>query len=264
MATNGGALATALHAQKLLGRSPAGAIATLAGLPVALTGLHRHLGAAALGAILNNVYGGRISALDTAVILCDMGHGPAEVATALRQAFPALAAMEAGGVLLDPRLYPGTTRTDMVATLAGAGYDLDAVALAATLLFPVTVAIRARQGWQSTGATIDARYMTTVACRNGTWTLDAGARECDGAGHAALVAGPTCPLPGAPQGALIGRAGAGIFLVGNVTTVPAGLAGPLELGINSDETSPHGAGPARHGGRLLVRISTKIPARSDT
>jgi hypothetical protein len=265
MGTNASALATALQAQKLLGRSPAGAIATLAGLPVALTGLHQaQLGAAALGAMLNNVYAGKISPLDTAVILCDMGYCLADVAAALSQACPALTALDTAAILLDRQVYPRTTRTDMVAALDGAGYHVGAVALAATLLFPLTVAVQARNGWQATGATIDGKHMTTIACQGGNWTIDLAPGGCDGGGYPALVAGPACPLPGAPRGALVGRIGTSKFLVGNVTTVPAGLAGPLELGINNDAMTPDGAGPAGRGGRLLVRVSVKIPVRSST
>jgi hypothetical protein len=265
MATNTGALATALHAQKLLGRSPARAIATLAGLPVSLTGLHQQkLGAAALGAMLNNVYAGKISPLDTAVILCDMGYSLDDVALALRQACPALAAHDAGAILLDRQVHPGASRADLTAALDRAGYEMGAVALAAMLLLPVTVSIQARNGWQATGATIDAQHLTTIACQSGHWTIAAAPEGCDGAGYPATVAGPDCPLPGAPKGALIGRVGVINFLVGNVTTVPAGLAGPLELGINNDAPTPDGGCAAGHGGRLLVRVSTKIPARSST
>jgi hypothetical protein len=265
MSTDAEALATALHAQRLLGRTPARAMATLAALPSSLTGLNqKKLGAAALGAMLNNVYAGRISPLDTAAILCDLGYAMADVALALRQACPALAALDTGTILLDPHIYPATSRTDLLAALDGAGYDVLATAVAATILFPLVVTVHARGGWQSAGTVVDARHMTTIACQSGDWSVDAAAGGCDGGGYAALIAGARSPLPGAPKGALVGRVGAYTFLVGSVTTVPDGLSGPLELCINNDVEASHNAGPVGHGGRLLVRVSTKIPARSST
>ena len=262
MSTDTEALATALHAQRLLGRTPARAMATLAALPKALTGLNRsHVCAATLGAMLNHVYAGDISARDTAVILRDTGYALGDVAMALREAWPTLSALDAGVILLDPRMGPGPARADMVAALDHAGYLPRAIALAARILFPVTVTVRARDGWQSTGVTVDAQQTTTVACQGGSWTVDPAQGGCDGAGYAAWSAGPTCPLPAAPTGSLVGRIGSAHFLVGNVTTVPAGLEGMLELCINDDAA---GAGLAGKGGRLMVRISTKIPVRSST
>lgn len=265
MSTDAEALATALHAQLLLGRTPARAMATLATLPKSLTGLNQtQLGASALGAMLNNVYAGKISPLDTADILCDMGYPLADIAVALRQACPALSALETGAILLDQQIYPATGRGDLATALDGAGYDARATRQAATILYPVTVTIQARGGWQSAGITVDPNYTTTIACQSGNWTIDADAGGCDGAGYAALIAGPACPVPGAAKGALVGRVDSTNFLIGDVTTVPAGLTGPLELCINNDAAAENGAGQAGNGGRLLVRVSTKIHFRSNT
>jgi hypothetical protein len=262
MSTDTEALATALHAQRLLGRTPARAMATLAALPKSLTGLNRaHVCAATLGAMLNRVYAGDISARDTAVILRDTGYALGDVALALRAAWPAMAALDTGIILLDPRMGPGPARADLVAALAHAGYQPRAIALAARILFPVTVTVRARDGWQSTGIIVDAQQTTTIACQGGSWTVDPAHGGCDGAGYPAWSAGPACPLPAAPTGSLVGRIGATHFLVGNVTTVPAGLEGSLELCINDNAATPDLAGK---GGRLMVRISMKIPVKSDT
>jgi hypothetical protein len=258
MSTDAEALATALHAQRLLGRTPARAMATLAALPRSLTGLNQQqLSAAALGAMLSNVYAGKISPVDTAEILCDMGYALTDVAMALRQACPELTALETGSILIDQKILPCTSRLELVGALERAGHDAASSTLAATILFPVTVTVQARDGWQATGVIVDARYMTTIACRGGNWTIDGEPGGCDGAGYAARIAGPACPLPGVPEGALVGRAGATNFLVGHVTTVPAGLHGALELCINTEADGGH-------GGRLLVRVSTKIPARTAT
>ena len=51
----------------------------------------------------------------------------------------------------------------------------------------------------------------------------------DGDGTAA---GPTALLPGAPHGSLVGKIGEEPFFIGAEREVPAGLSGPLSLGLN--------------------------------
>jgi hypothetical protein len=59
---------------------------------------------------------------------------------------------------------------------------------------------------------------------------------------------------GAPMGALVGRVGSQVFLVGMGTTVPATASGVLELCINDDLNHIYGSGLADNIGGVFVSI----------
>jgi hypothetical protein len=63
-------------------------------------------------------------------------------------------------------------------------------------------------------------------------------------------------LPGAAEGALIGRVGNGgkPFLVGDLAQVPGDQQGELQLCINDDLTGQHGSGLKDNTGALTIRV----------
>ena len=77
-----------------------------------------------------------------------------------------------------------------------------------------------------------------------------------GDGHAGLIAKPGYTLPGANEGALIGRIGSNgaPFLIGAQGQLPHGQKGELQLCINDDLDGRYGAGLSDNQGSLSVEV----------
>ena len=111
-----------------------------------------------------------------------------------------------------------------------------AVAAPAPAAAPRTgIAVRAAQGWTSTGLTVRKGEMLTFAT-TGQVRLSADAKDV--AGAAGSMTGryaADAPLPRSLAGALIGRIGNGQpFGIGNQTSIQAPADGLLYLGVNDD------------------------------
>lgn len=78
----------------------------------------------------------------------------------------------------------------------------------------------------------------------------------DGRGNPVYIAKSGYTLPGASEGALIGRVGsAGTpFLIGDLAQIPAGQQGELQLCINDDLDGRYGVGLKDNQGALTVRV----------
>jgi hypothetical protein len=66
-------------------------------------------------------------------------------------------------------------------------------------------------------------------------------------------------MPNENEGALIGKIGQTVFLIGMGATTPAGLSGNLELCINDDLTGEYGAGLADNIGSIVMQITVGLP-----
>jgi hypothetical protein len=101
---------------------------------------------------------------------------------------------------------------------------------------------------------VNGQSWQLAVCRSGQWTANPATGMVGGDGHAGLIAKPGYTLPGANEGALIGRIGSNgaPFLVGAQGQLPRGQKGELQLCINDDLDGRYGAS-LRSCGSGLVR-----------
>lgn len=126
--------------------------------------------------------------------------------------------------------------------------------------------IIANKKWQSTGIQIIPSTQATISYTDGTWTAnphDNGGQCYNAAGNPRFIpAKEGYTMPGADEGALIGKVGETVFLIGNGATTPAGLSGLLELCINDDLNGTYGAGFTDNEGSINVAIAVGYSAVS--
>ncbi|WP_370978303.1 flavin monoamine oxidase family protein [Agaribacterium sp. ZY112] len=123
--------------------------------------------------------------------------------------------------------------------------------------WPVTVF--ADVAWQKTGVSIPAGATAQVFYISGEWTdnpnENGGALYGPTGTPLETPAQPGYTLPGANEGALVGRVNGGdAFLIGDGTTLPAGLSGELELCINDDLLGQYGAGLTDNQGSIMMQV----------
>lgn len=139
------------------------------------------------------------------------------------------------------------------------GQTTQAAMPALFLVAPVTV--QANIAWQNTGIVLSAGNKATITYASGLWTANPennGGKLYNAAGNPTYIkAKPGYALPGQNEGALVGRVGSTVFLVGMGATVPAGLTGQLQLCINDDLYGEYGAGLTDNIGAIVVTIDVK-------
>ncbi len=215
----------------------------------------------------------RIGASDLSLALAATfagGLSPAELAGIIHEQYPNLPAVEVARAVQAG--LPSTSKADMYAALTGCGFSAgDAQAAVDTLYpappaptptppVPVNVTVRANQPWQASGVTLLSGQKAAIAVTGGSWTASPQAGMC-GAGGSRFVAKPGYTLPGAREGALIGRVGSNPpFLVGPAANAPDGQAGMLSLCINDDLERRYGSGLADNRGELNVTVTLTGPA----
>ncbi|WP_343744315.1 hypothetical protein [Chitinophaga sp.] len=125
------------------------------------------------------------------------------------------------------------------------------------MVSPVTV--QANIAWQNTGVVLTAANKATIKYASGLWTAnpqDNGGQLYNAAGNPVFIAAKQgYTMPGQDEGALIGRVGNTVFLVGMSATVPSGLSGEIQLCINDDLNGLYGAGLTDNIGSVTVSIS---------
>ncbi len=119
--------------------------------------------------------------------------------------------------------------------------------------------IQANIKWQNTGVIIPSGTTVNIAYQSGLWTAnpdDNNGQLYNANGNPYFIAGQAgYTMPGQNEGALIGKVGDTVFLVGMGATVPANLQGELQLCINDDLNAIYGAGFADNIGSISVKIT---------
>jgi hypothetical protein len=221
------------------GISPFGALEAAFGLPGEM------IGANDLSQVLVEVFGGGLTA--------------GELASILHARFPDLPALGLARAVLAG--LPNTSKTDIDNALTGCGIPASDALGAVNILYPATVTIQANQAWQATGVTVTGQQSTTLTCEGGSWTANPANGMCGANGDPGFVAKDGYTLPGAAEGAVIGRIGANPpFLVGALITKPPGQSGMLSLCINDDLNGRYGAGLTDNTGALTFTITTAAPS----
>ncbi|WP_428231402.1 hypothetical protein [Flavobacterium sp.] len=113
--------------------------------------------------------------------------------------------------------------------------------------------------WLDTGIRINASTSATISYFDGLWTANPNINNgklYNAAGNPTYInAKPGYTMPNQNEGALIGRVGQTVFLIGMGAKTPAGLVGKLELCINDDLTGEYGAGLTDNKGFINVKIA---------
>ena len=121
---------------------------------------------------------------------------------------------------------------------------------------PITV--QADLAWQNSGVQVKSNETATITYKSGLWTANPNENNgqlYDAHGNPTFIAAkPGYTMPAENEGALIGRIGETIFLVGNQATTTAGLSGEIQLCINDDLNGEYGAGLTDNIGSVSVQI----------
>jgi len=119
-----------------------------------------------------------------------------------------------------------------------------------------TFVVQSKQVWPSTNYSVKAGDRIVVTWLSGEWSANpAWGILVNGNGNPSFPSAKTgYAMPGQPEGALVGKVGNSVFLVGNTAVVPANLAGTLYLAINDDVNGIYGAGYTDNIGALKVMI----------
>ncbi len=141
--------------------------------------------------------------------------------------------------------------------VTNAGQSAETALPAMLVITPVTV--EANIAWQNTGINISADETGTISYLDGLWTAnpnDNGGKLYNAAGNPTYInAKPGYTLPNVNEGALIGKVGSNVFLIGEKASIPAGVSGVIELCINDDLTGEYGAGLTDNQGSITVTIN---------
>ncbi len=127
------------------------------------------------------------------------------------------------------------------------------------LLNVAPIEVIANVKWQKTGVNIQTGTQVTITYKSGLWTANPNVNGGDlynAAGNPAFIPAKSgYTMPGADEGAMIGRVGSSVFLVGMGVTVPTSLSGELELCINDDLNGIYGVGFADNQGAIIMEVS---------
>lgn len=157
--------------------------------------------------------------------------------------------------LVGDGVFPSTGTSNPSLTIAA--LSIQAGDTLANDLKAATVQVQANQPWQGTGVQINGPSPRLVRYVSGLWFASPAGGRVDGNGSPGLIAKPGYTLPGASEGALIGRIGSSgqPFLIGDLAQIPAGQQGELQLCINDDLEGRYGVGLADNQGALTVQVT---------
>lgn len=139
------------------------------------------------------------------------------------------------------------------------GQRLNSAMPALFLVTPVTV--QADIAWQNTGVVISESNTVNINYVSGLWTAnpqDNGGELYNAYGNPTFITAKSgYTMPGQNEGALIGKVGNTVFLIGMGATLPQNLSGEIQLCINDDLNGEYGAGLTDNLGAIVVSIDVK-------
>ncbi|MEN2398015.1 GMC family oxidoreductase [Pseudomonas halotolerans] len=156
--------------------------------------------------------------------------------------------------LVGDGVFPSTGTSNPSLTIAALSFQ--AGDTLANDLRAVTMQVQSNVAWQGTGVQINELVPRVVRYVSGLWCASPQGGNVDGKGGSRHIDYSSYALPGAAEGALIGRVGNGgkPFLVGDLAQVPGDQQGELQLCINDDLTGQHGSGLKDNTGALTIRV----------
>ncbi|MCQ6259775.1 GMC family oxidoreductase [Pseudomonas sp. Q11] len=156
--------------------------------------------------------------------------------------------------LVGDGVFPSTGTSNPSLTIAALSFQ--AGDTLANDLRAVTMQVQSNIAWQGTGVQVNGLVPRLVRYVSGRWCASPQGGNVDGNGGSRHIDYSSYALPGAAEGALIGRVGNGgkPFLVGDLGQVPGDQQGELQLCINDDLTGQHGSGLKDNTGALTIRV----------
>ncbi|WP_434608457.1 GMC family oxidoreductase [Pseudomonas sp. D2-30] len=156
--------------------------------------------------------------------------------------------------LVGDGVFPSTGTSNPSLTIAALSFQ--AGDTLANDLRAVTMQVQSNKAWQGTGVQLNAQVPRVVRYVSGQWCASKEGGMVDGNGGSRHITYSSYTLPGAAEGALIGRVGDGgtPFLIGDRAQLPVNQQGELQLCINDDLTRQHGAGLTDNVGALTIRV----------
>lgn len=155
-------------------------------------------------------------------------------------------------VTVSPQATPGVKGIH----ITNPGQDLGPAMKALLNVIPVTCQADIR--WQNTGILIQAGVTTSLRYAKGSWTANPNTNGGELYGPSGVPQGISAPdgytMPGQNEGALIGKVGDTIFLIGEGMTIPTNLSGHLELCINDDLDAKYGSGLTDNIGSIELAL----------
>jgi hypothetical protein len=120
------------------------------------------------------------------------------------------------------------------------------------------LAVNSKVVWQDSGVDIQSGIPVSVRYLSGKWMCSPGAGWTDANGTSRYIAKPGYAMPGANEGALVGKIGGNgaPFLIGNSKVLPANQNGRLYLSINDDVPPRYGAGFVDNQGSINISIQS--------
>jgi hypothetical protein len=184
-----------------------------------------------------------------------------EVAKAAKEAFEevrgeAPSALELAQALED--VYKTGDADIIRGALTYAGYEKDGIEDAILIIFSITVTVDSRLPFQDELVSVSPSRLVTIEYVSGRWTMNPAEGYCDAGGIKRLIAKPGYALEGAPEGAMIGKIGDDVFLVGLRAESPKGTSGKLSLCPNDDLYKQYGRGLDDNDGKIVMRIKMEI------
>ncbi|RBL67573.1 GMC family oxidoreductase, partial [Pseudomonas sp. MWU13-2625] len=156
--------------------------------------------------------------------------------------------------LVGDGVFPSSGTANPSLTIAALSFQ--AADVLANELKAATVTVQANRPWQGTGVQLNGVSPRLVRYAGGHWSASPAGGMVDGRGNPLYLAKPGYTLPGASEGALIGRVGADgePFLICDLAEIPAGRQGELLLCINDDLDGRYGVGLQDNHGELAVPV----------
>ncbi|MGC5703900.1 GMC family oxidoreductase [Pseudomonas sp. NFXW11] len=155
--------------------------------------------------------------------------------------------------LVGDGVFPSSGTANPSLTIAALSFQ--AADVLANELRAATVKVQANKPWQGTGVQLNGISPRLVRYVSGRWSASPAGCMVDGR-NPRYVAKAGYIVPGASEGALIGRVGdtGEPFLIGDLAEIPGGRQGELQLCINADLEGRYGVGLQGNQGELTVRV----------
>lgn len=120
---------------------------------------------------------------------------------------------------------------------------------------PVLFEVHAALPWQKTGIILTPKEKAVIVYQSGTWSVSSDASGCDADGGYRRLKYSEYPVPGAAEGALVGRVGDQVFLAGLSSQTPENASGELQFCPNDDLLGIYGSGLSDNSGSIKVMIT---------
>ena len=196
--------------------------------------------------------------VEVASFLKDQGNSAEEIAFLLQDIFGDHRAVTIGGIILNERIYPDTTREEMEGILRKV-FPKEDIEKALGILYPAAVIVSAREVWLDTGIQVAEDEIVNVRYLSGLWNVNPSARfRSYGPEGIGITAKEGYALPGENEGCLVGKIGSGkAFYIGTGAALPK-ESGTLFLTANDDLYGRYGSGYKDNEGAVTVEIRKEL------